>query len=108
MKRLVVLCLLLAAIVVVSSTGSNPAQAFVLCKCGTATNTTTLSRTGASCAAAASALEYALHGTYTCYECRDAVLHSTCTSSGGEDPYFTATGYLTFKCFNLVGNCAIP
>jgi hypothetical protein len=105
MKRLVVLCLLLAAIAAVSSTGSNPAQAFVLCKCGLASNTTTLSRTGATCAAAESALTYALHGTYTCYECRDAVLHSTCASNGVD---FTATGYLTFKCYDTVGHCAIP
>ena len=109
MKRFVILGLLLAAIATLSLADPQSVKAApsVYCRCGVAQNTVTLSRQAATCAQATAALRSALQATYVCYECRDAVLHSSCTSTGGEDPFAMATGYLTFRCY-VTGGCAIP
>jgi hypothetical protein len=77
------------------------------CRCGSAVRTPTASVAGVNCGSATASLESFLWGYISCVDCREPVLTSSCSFSGGEDPIIFASGYLTYRCYQL-GGCQIP
>ena len=109
MKKRVALPLVLALLALVSLVLPEAARALGgYCSCGPAAHTPTISAWANGCPTATDNLEAALWGYVSCYLCRDPVLTSSCHYTGGEDPFAIATGYFTYRCYQLGGGCQIP
>lgn len=78
------------------------------CRCGAPIRTPTETTAGTNCSSATASLISILWDYVTCIECAGPTLTSSCSTSGGEDPVFLATGYFTYRCYQLGGGCQIP
>ncbi len=104
MKRFVACLIFAAALALIQPTAAQAAY----CRCGPLVTTPTLWASGTICSYATANLETNLWSYVSCYICREPVLTSTCYSAGGEDPVASATGYFSYRCYQLGGGCQIP